>query len=108
MKRVKITTFVPIEAADKVREALGSAGAGQIGKYSFCSYTVKGAGRFLPSREANPTVGEPGEMTTVDEERIEVECDREKARAVISALKKAHPYEEVAFDVVALIEEDEL
>lgn len=108
MSRVKITTFVPLDAADKVRKALGEAGAGKIGDYSFCSYAVVGTGRFLPSHDADPTIGEPGKFQEVEEERVEVVCDRSKAKDVIKALKQTHPYEEVAFDVVALIEEDDL
>lgn len=108
MSRVKITTFVPLEAAGKVRQVLGSAGAGQIGEYSYCSYSVTGTGRFLPSSQADPTIGEPGKFQEVSEERVEVVCDRARAREVIKALKQAHPYEEVAFDIVPLIEEEEL
>lgn len=106
--RVKIVTFAPIEDADKVREALGAAGAGIIGEYSFCSYSVIGKGRFLPSERANPHVGEPGIAEIVEEERIEVVCDRENAKKIIHAMKAAHPYEEVAFDIYQLIDEEEL
>lgn len=106
--KVKIVTFVPIENANAVREALGTAGAGQIGEYSFCSYSVLGKGRFIPSGNANPYIGQPGIAEVVEEERIEVECDRSKATAVIEAMKLAHPYEEVAFDIYPLISEDEL
>lgn len=106
--KVKIVTFVPLENADAVREALGEAGAGQIGEYSFCSYSVVGKGRFTPSDNANPHIGASGIAEIVEEERIEVECDRSKAKAVIEAMKTAHPYEEVAFDIYQLLEEDEL
>ena len=106
--RVKIVTFVPLNSADAVREALGKAGAGQIGEYSYCSYTVTGKGRFIPSDNANPHIGSAGVAETVEEERIEVECDRSKAKEVIEAMKTAHPYEEVAFDIYSLLEEDEL
>ena len=108
MANVKIVTFVPIADADKVREALGSAGAGQIGEYNFCSYSVIGKGRFVPSDKANPLIGVANELETVEEERIEVICERAKAKAVIDAMRQAHPYEEVAFDVYPLINEDEL
>lgn len=108
MSRVKITTFVPPEDGDKIRQALGDAGAGQIGAYTYCSYTVVGVGRFLPSTEASPTIGEPGKHEEVQEERVEVVCERSKAKEVIRALKEAHPYEEVAFDIMPLIEEEEL
>lgn len=106
--KVKIVTFVPVDDADKVREALGNAGAGQIGEYSFCSYSVLGKGRFIPSENANPHIGQLGVAEVVEEERIEVECDRANAKAIIQAMKSAHPYEEVAFDIYPLLEESEL
>ena len=106
--KVKIVTFVPTENADAVREALGKAGAGQIGEYSFCSYSVVGKGRFIPSDNANPHIGSSGVAEIVEEERIEVECDRSKAKEAIEAMKSAHPYEEVAFDVYPLLDESEL
>lgn len=106
--RVKIVTFVPLADADRVRFALGSAGAGAIGEYSFCSYSVIGKGRFTPSDKANPHIGLNNQSEVVDEERIEVVCNRGDAKTVISAMKQVHPYEEVAFDIYPLIDEDEL
>ena len=106
--KVKIVTFVPVENADEVRDALGKAGAGQIGEYSFCSYSVVGKGRFTPSDNADPHNGVSGVAEVVEEERIEVVCERSKAKSVIEAMKKVHPYEEVACDVYPLIEEDDL
>lgn len=106
--KVKIVTFVPSENADAVRNALGTSEAGQIGEYSFCSYTVKGTGRFLPSAGANPHIGEPGKLESVEEERIEVVCDRDKVKSVVAAMRAAHPYEEVAFDLYPLIEESDI
>lgn len=106
--RVKIVTFVPVSHADVVRNALGDAGAGQIGEYSYCSYSVVGKGRFTPSSRANPHIGAAGQSGIVEEERIEVECERSVARAVVAKMKAAHPYEEVAFDVYVLLEEEEL
>lgn len=108
MERVKITTFVPANYAVAVRQALGEAGAGRIGKYSYCSFTAFGKGRFKPSEDSKPFIGEPGESETVEEERIEVVCDRDKAKAAIAAMKSAHPYEEVAFDIVPLLNESDL
>lgn len=107
-KRVKIVTFVPIADADKVRQAIGEAGGGQIGEYSFCSYAVTGTGRFKPSDKANPHIGTADKLEAVDEERIEFICDREQAKTIIAAMKHAHPYEEVAFDIYPLITEEEL
>lgn len=108
MSRVKIVTFVPTENADEVRHAMGAAGAGLIGEYSFCSYSVIGRGMFLPSENANPHIGEPGKMEIVEEERIEIVCDRDKARKAIMEMRRVHPYEEVVFDVYPLIEESDL
>lgn len=108
MSRVKIVTFVPTENADDIRTVLGKAGAGKIGDYSYCSYSVTGVGRSLPSKNADPHIGEPVKLETVQEERIEVICERSEAKSIIKALKNAHPYEEVALDIIALIEEEEL
>lgn len=108
MSKVKIVTFVPVANADKVREALGSAGAGRIGEYSYCSYSVTGKGRFIPSASANPHIGAANALETVEEERIEVVCERENTKAVIKAMKQVHPYEEVAFDIYPLLSEEEL
>lgn len=101
-KFVKIVVYVPETDADKVREALGKAGAGNIGNYSYCSFSTKGIGRFLPGKGSNPRIGTVGELETVPEERIETICQREKLKSVIAAMKAAHPYEEVAFDIYAL------
>lgn len=99
---VKIVVFVPESHADKVREAMGKAGAGKIGMYSFCSFSVKGIGRFLPEKGAIPATGEVGKLEAVSEERIEAVCERKKLDKVVSAVKKVHPYEEVAFDIYLL------
>ena len=108
MSSVKIVTFVPPEATDSVREALGAVGAGQIGEYSFCSFSTPGQGRFKPSENADPYSGEKSVINLVNEERIEVVCDRDVARQAIAAMRAAHPYEEVAFDIYPLIGEEDL
>ena len=101
-KKVKIVVFVPESYADIVREAIGKAGAGKIGNYTFCSFSSKGIGRFNPEDGAHPAIGEIGKMESVQEERIEVVCDRNLLSDVITAVKNAHPYEEVALDVYPL------
>lgn len=108
MKQVKIVVFVPKTHTDIVRQAMGDAGAGLIGNYSHCSYSVDGFGRYKPLDGAKPFIGEVGKFEEVVEERIECVCDKEKAKAVISAIRKVHPYEEVAFDIYPLLTEDEL
>lgn len=107
-KRVKISTTVPVENADQLRDALGKAGAGKIGEYSFCSFSVIGRGRFMPTEDADPHIGEANKLEVVEEEQIEVVCDRAIAKQVIAALKSAHPYEEVIIDITPLIDEEML
>jgi hypothetical protein len=106
--RVKITVHVPPENADEIRNVLGRAGAGQIGEYSYCSFTTFGIGRSTPSESAKPYIGESGKLEQIEEEKIEVVCDRDKAKEVIRLMKQAHPYEEPAFDITPLIDESEL
>ena len=105
---VKIVVFVPVGYAGKIRQALGDAGAGKIGEYSYCSYSVRGKGRFIPSEKASPMIGAANKPEIVEEERVEVVCARSKARTVIRAMKEAHPYDEVAFDIYPLLNENEL
>ncbi len=103
MEYAKIVVFVPEADAEKVREAMGTAGAGKIGNYTHCSFSVKGTGRFLPMDGAHPAIGEVGKSETVAEERIEFLCEKSKLEAVLAAMKAAHPYEEVAYDVYPLL-----
>jgi len=105
---VKIVVFVPETHTDIVREAMGKAGAGVIGNYTYCTFSIKGLGRFKPGKDANPTIGKVGELEAVREERIETVCEKSKLDGVIKAIKKVHPYEEVAFDVYPLLSEEEL
>jgi hypothetical protein len=99
MKRFKIVVYVPETHADKLREAMGNAGAGKIGNYTHCTFTSKGTGRFKPEEGANPTIGEVGKLEAVEEERIETLCSEEKLKDVLRAIKEVHPYEEPATDV---------
>ncbi len=99
MKRYKIVVYVPEKDADKLREAMGNAGAGIIGNYSHCTFTIKGTGRFKPTEGANPTIGEVGKLEEVSEDRIETVCEEDKLEAVLKSIKENHPYEEPATDV---------
>lgn len=96
---VKLVIFTPISYADIVRKALGEAGAGKIGNYDFCSFSSRGIGRFRGNQKSNPTIGKAGKYEEVEEERIEVVVPREILEKVIEAVRKVHPYEEVAFDI---------
>ena len=108
MSRVKVTVTVPVKDADKVRKVLGEVGAGVQGEYSYCSFSVTGKGRFLPSKEANPHVGKSGELESVEEERIEVGCGFEAAKPVVAKIREVHPYEEPVIDIYPLIDEGDL
>ena len=98
----KWVIFVPAENADDVRAAIFSAGAGHIGDYSHCSWTVSGTGQFLPHEGASPAIGSVGSIEKVPEERVEAIAPARSRAAVLAAMRAAHPYEEPAFDVFAL------
>lgn len=97
--KYKLVVTVPSTHAQVVRMAIGEAGAGKLGNYSFCSFTTKGVGRFRPEDGANPAIGTIGTMEELDEEKIECQCDEAVIDDVIAALRKVHPYEEIAYDV---------
>ena len=99
MKKYKLVVYVPEDHADKLREAMGNAGAGEIGNYKHCTFTTKGIGRFRPGEGSNPAIGGVGKLEEVAEDRIETVCNDEKLRGVLKAIKEAHPYEEPATDV---------
>lgn len=98
-KKYKIVLYVPIQDAEKIRIAMGDAGAGTIGKYTHCTFSIRGTARFKPEKGANPTVGTVGEFEEVEEERIETVCEEDVLQRVLDAIKANHPYEEVAVDV---------
>lgn len=98
-KRYKIVVYVPESHADKLREAIGNAGAGEIGNYSHCTFTLKGIGRFKPEKGANPTIGSVGNLEEVSEDRIETVCVEDNLQEVLKTIREVHPYEEPATDV---------
>ena len=100
----KIVVFVPVANADEMRQAIGDAGGGNIGNYSYASFSVRGTGRFKPLPGAHPTIGEIEKPEEVEEERIEFVCTEEKLQTVLAAIRKAHPYEEPAIDVWKLVD----
>lgn len=102
----KIITFVPIKDADKVRKAMGDAGAGILGKYHHSSFSTKGVGRFIPGKGTHPAIGKVGKLEEVEEERIEVICKKDKIKDVISAIKRVHPYEEIPIEIYQLVDEN--
>jgi dinuclear metal center YbgI/SA1388 family protein len=100
---LKLATFVPVEQADVVRNALYKAGAGNIGDYDSCSFNAAGDGTFRAKETANPFAGEIGELHTEKEVRIETVLPVHKKEAVLRALLISHPYEEPAYDFYPLV-----
>ncbi|WP_335869340.1 Nif3-like dinuclear metal center hexameric protein [Bacillus sp. 2205SS5-2] len=98
----KLVVYVPEEAADEVRKALGESGAGHIGNYQNCSFSSSGTGRFLPLKESNPYIGSQGKAEEVTEVRIETIVEQSLEQKLIKTMLKAHPYEEPAYDVIKL------
>ncbi len=101
-KLLKLVTFCPVSHADKVRAALFSAGAGFIGNYDSCSFNVEGFGTFRALEGANPFVGELNQLHKEREERIEAIFPVYLMDSLLHAMRSAHPYEEVAYDVYPL------
>lgn len=99
----KIITFVPVADANKLRQVMGDAGAGVLGNYHHASFSTRGIGRFTPSEGAHPHIGKIGEESEVEEERIEVICEKEKLKDVIDAIKQNHPYEEIPLEIYELV-----
>ena len=105
---ILIITTAPEAAVEAVLDAIASAGGGVIGAYTHCAFTNAGVGRFKPSAEANPHVGTKEEINAVDEVRIETFCERSRAKAVVAAIRAAHPYEEPVIYLVPLLPEEDL
>jgi len=100
----KIVTFVPADDTDAVVDALAAAGAGAIGRYDRCAFVSSGEGTFRPGEGASPLIGTVGRIEVVDERRVEMVLPRHRRQVVVSALRAAHPYEEVAFDLYAIVD----
>ena len=100
--RYKLVFNVPLTHADAVRKAVGDAGAGRVGNYGHCSFSVLGTGRFTPLEGADPHIGAVGKPEVVDEEQVQVDVNEGDLRAVLAALKGAHPYEEIGYELYHL------
>ncbi len=100
----KLTVFIPEEALDQVKSALFAAGAGKIGNYEQCCWQVKGAGQFKPMAGSTPHIGSQDSLEVVNEWRVEMVVDESFMADVIDALKRAHPYETPAYDVIAVLD----
>lgn len=101
-KLMKLVVFTPKDSTNLVREALGKAGAGEIGEYTECSFTSPGEGRFKPSDKASPYIGQANEMEVVEEDKVEVVFPISMKNRLLKAMLTAHPYEEPAYDLMLL------
>jgi dinuclear metal center YbgI/SA1388 family protein len=104
--RAKIVVFVPQGYVDRVAEAMSDAGAGIIGEYTACSFRLRGTGTFRGSPATKPFIGKAGRLETAEEVRLEMIAPRARVQAIVAAMKRVHPYEEVAYDVYPLDNED--
>ena len=100
----KLSFFVPKEQKEEVKEALFSIGVGAYENYDKCSWEVKGTGQFRPLQGANPFLGNIGEVEKVVEYKVEMICKDALIQKAVAILKEAHPYEEVAYEVIKLAE----
>ncbi|NME67126.1 Nif3-like dinuclear metal center hexameric protein [Flammeovirga aprica] len=97
-----LSTYVPVDAIDKVQNALATAGAGKIGNYDGCNFQLEGKGSFTPNENANPTIGFKGKQESVKEIKIEVQFPTHLKGKVLTALQSSHPYEEVVYQLQIL------
>jgi len=98
----KLNYFVPTEAKESTKEALFNIGAGMFEKYENCSFETVGQGQFKPVGSANPYIGKKDTIEYVEEYKVEMICRDDLIRKAVEVLKEAHPYEEVAYEVIKL------
>ncbi len=103
----KLIVFTPETCLEQVREAAFNAGAGSIGNYNECHFELNGTGTFKPNESANPFDGEVGKRSSVPESRLEFLVSTHLISQVLAAVKQAHPYEEVAYDIIPLLNENQ-
>lgn len=104
--QIKLAVFVPVDYADKLTDAMHNAGAGVIGEYQNCSFRMMGTGTFLGSQKSHPKIGVKGKIERVEEVKIEILVNTFDLNKVIAEMKKIHPYEEVAYDVYPVSNEN--
>ena len=95
---------MPASHLESVKAAVFAAGAGKLGNYDKCSWQIKGEGQFRPLAESSPFAGQIGELERLAEYKVEIVCPDEFIAAAVAAMKRAHPYEEPAYDVFRLAE----
>ena len=104
----KFCFYVPLDSMDAVKEAVFATGAGRIGDYDHCCWQIAGQGQFRPLAGANPAIGEKGELTFVEEVKVEMVCKAVLVRKAVQAMISAHPYEEPAYQIWPVMTVDDL
>lgn len=105
IKNVKIVVFIPEEKVSELRDAVCDAGAGKIGKYSYCTSSIKASGTYIPNDKAEPYIGTQNTLEFVEEIRLEFICDVKKVKQVVKIIRQIHPYEEPEIDIIPLLDE---
>jgi hypothetical protein len=98
----KMCYFVPETHVETTKQAMFEAGAGRIGDYDSCAWQCLGKGQFRPLDGSDPFLGKNGEVEAVDEYKVELVCEDNLVRDALAALKRAHPYEEPAYEIYRL------
>ena len=106
ISRVMIIVTVPKENTEEVRMAICNEGAGVIGNYSHCSVSTKCIGTFKPNNDANPYIGENNKLEFVEEDKLEINCEVDKVKGVVSKIREVHPYEEPLINIIPLLDEN--
>lgn len=104
MSVIHISFYVPLDHAEKVKSAMFQAGAGKIGNYDCCSFETPGVGQFRALTGSDPFIGKVNELETVKELKIEMVLEDHLVEKVVSALKKSHPYETVAYYLIKTLD----
>ncbi len=98
----KICFYVPTSHLEEVKNAMFTNGAGKIGHYSCCAWQILGEGQFMPLSGSHAYLGEENKLEKLEEYKVEMVCDSKYIEKVVAALKKAHPYEEPAYQIIRL------
>jgi hypothetical protein len=101
---LKLSFYVPDTALESVKSALFKAGAGSAGHYDQCCWQIQGDGQFRPLKGSHPVIGKTGEVMCLSEWKVEMICADDVIDAAIRALKLVHPYEQVAYQVVQMLD----
>jgi hypothetical protein len=107
-QELMIVVGTPAAALEPILDAISAAGGGVIGHYTHCAFVIAGQGHFKPDSTATPHIGAVGQINTVDEVRIETFCSRAVGKAVVQAIRAAHPYEEPVIYIIPLLSEADL